>query len=126
MFVDREYCRRRSLRRKLNQASWAIRRELKGRKVDILDEYLSSVYWGRDFYGLDAACSGYLGRGRLSLSVADSLFLVAKIASPNTDPTKRITLLLQRPAVNRLISSDAKSLDELRQRCKGQKLSARS
>ena len=95
----------------------AIRREIKSSKVSILGDYLTNVYWGRNYSGLDAATVGYFNNSRNSLTVAQSLFLATRIASPNTRSERRMKIILLRPAVQNLMIRDKLSLAEFRQIC---------
>lgn len=109
------YIRKRTMRRKIHQVAWAVGRELESDKCDILREYLSTVYWGKSYIGLDSAARGYFGRRRHQLTVAESFFLTERLASPNLNLGRRRHALLSRPAIQALMSQDESSDYELLQ-----------
>lgn len=47
--------RKRTLARKFRQAAWALAEDVRKSKQEILSDYLRIGYWGRSYYGLDAA-----------------------------------------------------------------------
>jgi membrane peptidoglycan carboxypeptidase len=110
---DIAFERQRTIRRKLSQAIWSVRKEWRETKADILKEYLSSVHWGRGYYGLDAAAAGYFRSSRSSLSVAESFFLTERLASPNVKLEGRVSTLLARPAVQAVMRADEKAVNEV-------------
>lgn len=111
MESDNGYSRPRTLHRKLNQAAWSIRRELLSTKVEILNEYISKVYWGNNYFGIDSASEGYFGTRRFELTAAESFFLAEKLASPNRTYVKRVEALLERSAVRYLVNTDSSVSD---------------
>lgn len=91
--------RSRSLRVKVRQVEWAVRSEFAMSKGEILRRYLEGVYWGRSYYGVDSAASGYFGTRRNALTVAQSFFLADRIARPNSVSLRRIRVLMDRPQI---------------------------
>lgn len=100
------YSRPRTMRRKLTQAVWSLSKERLSSKVEILSDYLTNVYWGRDYFGLDAAARGYFGATRSRLSAAESFFLAERLATPNVNCPERVHSLLQRSAVRDVLIAD--------------------
>jgi membrane peptidoglycan carboxypeptidase len=95
--------RRRSLLRKIVQSSWAVVHSLTTSKTRTIREYLESVYWGRNYWGIDAAAQGYFSKTRSTLSCAESFFLAERIASPNrVSPPRIVNILRRRPIVETL------------------------
>jgi hypothetical protein len=84
---------------KVRQASWAVLHDLATSKGDILREYLQTVYCGRSYYGLHSAAWGYFRRKLPGLTVAQSFFLVERIASPNVVRLGRVLALLSRKRI---------------------------
>jgi monofunctional glycosyltransferase len=105
--------RSRTLVRKLSQAAWAVAQEIQRSKYEILSEYIDGIYWGLSYYGLDAAAAGYFGASRDCLTVAQSFFLVERLASPNAASATRINTLLHRPDISRLLSQSEGGPQEL-------------
>jgi membrane carboxypeptidase/penicillin-binding protein len=82
-------------------------------KLSILKEYIESVYFGRSYYGLERAAEGYCGRKARALTIADSFFLVERIARPNKVNTTRVAILAQRKPVATLLMKDLGVIREL-------------
>lgn len=93
------YRRERTLTRKLLQSVFAVRTSVTTPKVEVLRRYLQNVYWGRSYYGLEAAAAGYFGTRPTSLSPGQSLFLVERLASPNRVSILRLAVLLRRVSI---------------------------
>ena len=74
--------RARTLDRKLEEAIIALRLELALSKDQILERYLSKVYFGEGCYGLRAAARHYFDKPVATLTVSDSAFLVALLRAP--------------------------------------------
>lgn len=110
---DESYPRKRKLSRKLNQLVFAVKKELIGSKEEILYEYLTNVYWGADFVGIDAAATGYFGSTKESLTVAQSFFLAERLASPNVDRPSRVASLLSRRVIAELMDEQDLCTEEL-------------
>lgn len=73
----------RSYKRKLMEAFVAQRIEERYNKQQILELYLNRIFFGRQFYGVQAAAVGYFGKDAKELSLAESATLVGLIKSPN-------------------------------------------
>jgi membrane peptidoglycan carboxypeptidase len=99
---------------KLAQSVWAIRATLVSPKPIILRNYLSNVYFGRSFYGLRQASTGYFGRAPQDLGVADSFFLAERIASPNVVSLRRIGMLVARRPIMALLRAEPSVMREMR------------
>jgi membrane peptidoglycan carboxypeptidase len=105
--------RKRTLLSKLSQAVWALAEETRRSKREILREYLNTIYWGRSYYGIEAAASGYFGTTKENLTIAQSFFLVERLASPNIVIIDRVAALLKRSSILALFSQDAVAWGEL-------------
>lgn len=106
--------RRRTLRVKWRQGLWALRYQATHSKAEVLATYLDRVYWGRAYHGLDAAAQGYCRADRSRLTLAQSFFLVERLATPNVVRPHRVARLLRRPSIAplfaRIIGSRAEVL----------------
>ncbi|MCV7015101.1 biosynthetic peptidoglycan transglycosylase [Mycolicibacterium madagascariense] len=109
-----QYSRDRTITRKISQLRWALLIERHKRKSQILSDYLAYVYWGRNYFGVEAASNGYFGSSSRSLSVAESFFLAERLASPNRLLPARVEELLSRPCVKHVMSMDANSEIQVR------------
>lgn len=91
---------------KIAQSSWAIKRTFTNSKLCILKEYLESVYFGRAYYGINQAAIGYCGRNPYDLNIAESFFLVERIARPNKVSVARVEILAERKPIAILLKED--------------------
>jgi membrane carboxypeptidase/penicillin-binding protein PbpC len=82
---------------KLKQILWSVHKEITSSKPEILLEYLETIYWGRDYYGLDQATAGYFNIEKGQLSYEQSFFLAERIAWPNIVSSDRIKQLISTP-----------------------------
>lgn len=98
---------------KLGQIVWAVREDARQSKAGILAEYLSGVYWGKSYYGLDAAASGYFATAKGNLSVPQAFFLAERLARPNTVSLGRLRTLLERPAIRSLFPAGSDMIERL-------------
>ncbi len=105
--------RRRGFANKVRQAAWALAKEARRSKFEILEEYLRKVYWGSNYHGVDEASSGYFGTSREKLTAAQSFFLVERLAAPNFVRLSRVESLLKRHFVLELLSGHAGACEEL-------------
>ncbi|SRR6266480_224501 len=96
----------RDWRYKTKQILWSILHSALNRKLDILKEYLNTIYWGRSYYGIDDAIKGYFEGNRQSLSVAQSFFLAERLAAPNRISLGRISNLLKRTPIHTSLSNN--------------------
>jgi membrane peptidoglycan carboxypeptidase len=91
---------------KIAQSTWALKRTLTHSKLSVLKEYLDSLYFGRSYYGLNRAAEGYCGRIPRDLTIADSFFLVERIARPNKVSIPRVAILAERRPIASLLKAD--------------------
>lgn len=109
--------RRRTLSAKWRQWRWALRHQRRHSKRAVLAAYLERVYWGRSYHGLDEAARGYCATERPCLSVAQSFFLVERLASPNVLRPRRVVTLVRRRCIAPVLrAADRVELLELYQR----------
>jgi len=89
--------RGRTLRGKLDEASLAWQLEHKYTKLEILDLYLNTVYFGEGAYGIEAAAQTFFGRHARDLTLAQGALLAGLIRSPtNYDPYTAVKAALTR------------------------------
>ena len=75
----------RSISRKIKEALIAIEVERKQDSKDqIIADYLNTVYFGNNAYGVEAAAETYFNRSVEDLSIAESATLVGLLWSPST------------------------------------------
>ena len=75
----------RSISRKIKEALIAIEVERKQDSKDqIIADYLNSVYFGNNAYGVEAAAETYFNKSVEDLSIAESATLVGLLWSPST------------------------------------------
>jgi membrane peptidoglycan carboxypeptidase len=103
----------RKLSWKLRQILWAFREDARRSKSSILSEYLSGVYWGKSYYGLEAAVAGYFAINKGDLTVPQAFFLAERLARPNTVSLGRIRTLLERPAIRSLFLAGSDTIGQL-------------
>lgn len=75
--------RQKTIDRKFTEIFLARRIEDRYSKQQILELYLNRIYFGRGFYGINAAALGYFGKPVTQLSLDESAILVGLIKSPN-------------------------------------------
>lgn len=79
----------RSYKRKLMEAFVAQRIEKQYSKSEILELYLNRIFFGKNFYGIQAASLGYFGKDAKELTLAEAATLAGLIKSPNNiEPIK--------------------------------------
>jgi hypothetical protein len=105
--------RTRTLATKWRQGAWAVRAGARYSKPEVLRTYLDRVYWGRSFRGLDQAAAGYCGTRRDAVTVAQSFFLVERLATPNVARPRRVAILLTRRALAPLFRGQSARRAEL-------------
>jgi membrane peptidoglycan carboxypeptidase len=77
----------RTLTRKLDEILIAIKLGQTTSKSQILDDYLNTVYFGRNAYGVDAAAKAYFGKPLSELTVSEDAVLAEVIQAPSVlDP----------------------------------------
>lgn len=72
-----------SYKRKILEAFIAQRIEKQFSKPEILELYLNRIFFGANFYGVQAAAQGYFGKDVKELSVEESATICGLIKSPN-------------------------------------------
>ncbi|MBX9244893.1 transglycosylase domain-containing protein [Actinotalea ferrariae] len=74
-------------RGKLKEALLAIKLDRAQDKDEILANYLNTIYFGRDSYGIEEAARAYFGVGAAELDVSQAAVIAGIIPSPNNwDP----------------------------------------
>ncbi len=72
-----------SYKRKILEAFIAQRVEKHFSKPEILELYLNRIFFGANFYGVQAAARGYFGKDVKELTIEESATIVGLIKSPN-------------------------------------------
>ena len=75
--------------RKLKEATLAVKIEQRYEKVEILQRYLNTVYFGRGAYGVQAAAKAYFGVDASELDVQQSAYLTGLIRAPEVADASR-------------------------------------
>src|SRR5215469_5131083 len=101
------------LSKKAAQATWAMYHTLTHSKTSVISEYLSGVYWGRSYHGIEQAARGYFGVQPSQLTVAQGFFLCERLAAPNTVSPARVSALISRGSISRYFLAQPGSLQEL-------------
>ncbi|MEN3944000.1 transglycosylase domain-containing protein [Prosthecobacter sp. SYSU 5D2] len=70
-------------KRKIVEAFVAQRIEKKFTKPEILELYLNRIFFGKNFYGIQAAALGYFGKDARELTVDEAATIAGLIKSPN-------------------------------------------
>lgn len=99
--------------KKAIQATWAVGYTLTHSKASAISEYLSGVYWGRSYHGIEQASLGYFGVQPSELTVAQSFFLCERLASPNSALPQRVGALISRRSISRYFLAQPDGLQEL-------------
>jgi penicillin-binding protein 1A len=73
-----------TLKRKIREASLAIKIEKNLSKKEILEIYLNRVYFGHGSYGVEMASKTYFGKSVKDLNLAESALIAALIKAPAT------------------------------------------
>jgi penicillin-binding protein 1A len=73
----------RSYKRKLMEAFVAQRIEKDFNKSEILELYLNRIFFGKNFYGIQAAARGYFGKDAKELNLSEAATIAGLIKSPN-------------------------------------------
>ena len=72
---------------KINEAFLAVRLTREQDKEEILANYLNTIYFGRDSYGIETAAQAYFNVGVADLDISQAALLAGIIPSPNNfDP----------------------------------------
>ncbi|WP_067463822.1 transglycosylase domain-containing protein [Actinomadura macra] len=79
----------RSVTRKLKEIMVSLKVGREKSKDWILEQYLNTIYFGRDAYGVQAAAKAYYGKDVSELTPAEGAYLAAAIQQPSnfSDPT---------------------------------------
>ncbi len=76
-------------KRKIVEAFVAQRIEKKFSKPEILELYLNRIFFGKNFYGIQAASLGYFGKDAKDLTIDEAATIAGLIKSPNNiEPIK--------------------------------------
>jgi penicillin-binding protein 1A len=78
----------RTISRKIKEAFIAIKLEHEDSKDEILQDYLNTIYFGRQAYGIQAAAQAYFGENVSQLGLPEASLLAGMIREPNiADPS---------------------------------------
>lgn len=95
---------------KVEQVELSFKLEARYSKPEILEMYLSAVYFGHGFYGLPAAARGYFGVAPADLSWPQASLLAGLVQAPSAyDPYAHLALARsrQRHVLDRLVATGA-------------------
>jgi membrane peptidoglycan carboxypeptidase len=95
---------------RLRAIGLAFKLEARYSKPAILSMYLNAVYFGHDFYGIDAASRGYFGRSPSRLTWAQASLLAGLPQAPSAfDPLRHLAAARarQREVLARLVARKA-------------------
>jgi penicillin-binding protein 1A len=82
---------------KVDQAMLALKLNQQYSKAQILSAYLSTVYFGQNYWGITAAAEGYFGVGADQLDWAQASMLAGLVQAPSAyDPVTHLDLGKQR------------------------------
>lgn len=81
VFIDKPGFSRNYIK-KIREIITAARLNLLFSKKSILESYLNSIYFGNGFYGVESASKGYFGKNVSTTSLAESVFLIGIVSSP--------------------------------------------
>ncbi|YAL83245.1 transglycosylase domain-containing protein [Dermacoccaceae bacterium W4C1] len=73
----------RTISRKLNEVMIAVKLDNQKSKDEILTDYLNTIYFGRNAYGIQAASKAYFNKDVSKLTVDEGAFLASIINSPS-------------------------------------------
>jgi len=87
----------RTLTRKAKELILSIKLETLISKDQILADYMNTIYFGRNAYGIESAADQYFGKRALDLDLAESAFLAAIVQAPSAlSPEENLSRLEQR------------------------------
>lgn len=72
-----------TVERKINEMMLAIELEKNYSKMQILETYLNTIYFGRNAYGIENAANAYFNKSAKDLSISESAVLAGMIKAPN-------------------------------------------
>lgn len=104
-----------SLKRKLLELWWAYQLERRFTKYEILEQYINSVYFGHNTYGVEAASQFFFGHSSVENSPAESVMLAIQLAgsglySPIIEPDAARTR--QQEILNQMVDAGHVSKQE--------------
>ncbi len=104
-----------TLNRKLKELWWAYQIERRFTKLEILEQYLNSVYFGHNTYGVEAASQFFFGHTSVENTPAESVMLAIQLAgsglySPIIKPDAARTR--QRQILDQMVNADFITRDE--------------
>jgi membrane peptidoglycan carboxypeptidase len=73
----------RTLTRKAKELILSIKLETLISKDQILADYMNTIYFGRNAYGIESASTLYFGKSAADLTVSEAAFLAAIVQAPN-------------------------------------------
>ncbi len=86
-----------TIKRKLQEVKLTRALEKSFSKDEILEKYLSTIYFGHNCFGISSASAFYFGKSPEDLTVADAAILAGLVKSPNNySPFKNPTLCQSR------------------------------
>ena len=87
----------RTVKRKFREILLSLKLETQVDKNTILQDYLNTIWFGRDAYGIDTAAQAYFHKQPKDLDVAESAMLAAVVRAPGLyDPDRHRERLLRR------------------------------
>ena len=90
----------RTIKRKVQEAIFALWMERTLGKEEILSRYLNTAYFGAGVYGVDAAAKRYFGKTAKELSLSESAMLAGLVRAPSAlAPTRNLEGARQRAAL---------------------------
>lgn len=106
---------RQDLAARVEDATLALKFDAHYSKDQILQMYLSAVYFGHGFYGLSAAARGYFGTAPADLSWGQASMLAGLVQAPSAyDPLAHLDLARQRQrhVLDRLVATGTLSASQ--------------
>lgn len=103
------------IERKIAEVFMAFDIERQLDKQDILELYVNSIYFGDGYYGIAAACAGYLGKSPQEMLDWESVLLAGVPNAPSAyAPTQSFDLACQRQrqVLARMVKYDVLTQDE--------------
>ncbi len=86
-----------TIQRKIREVILSVKLETMITKEKILENYLNTIYFGRQSYGIETAANAYFAKSAAELNVSESAMLASIIQAPNgLSPEKNITGLVER------------------------------
>src|SRR5919204_5220231 len=105
----------RTIKRKVQEAIFALWMERTLGKEEILSRYLNTAYFGAGVYGVDAAAKRYFGKTAKELSLSESAMLAGLVRAPSAlAPTRHLEEARQRAALvlNAMVKTGAISREQ--------------